>query len=774
MASKIMTLSVKATGALQGLCPVTGGIPIPRGKAPAGSVFSLLDRAGKPVPLQYDVLRSWEDGSAQWLLVDFQAATDGTLTLARAASGAPVVPANPVIARRGPSPSLQTGTVALRTGDLLTLSDRLRIDMSLTDSRSRSCRAVTESAKLETAGPLRASLVVSGAFCTSHDQRVLGFRLRATVYAGLNRIRLEPLLLVDAEQGMMQRIRSLTLHVHPTAPIQSGSIGGRPSWKGSLADDRGVRLFQVDDRQYRLEPGAGTGGKAPGWLEFNDGAGSVALSLRDFWQQWPKGLTLGGSGAAIELLPPFDDGAFSHMEPWYKYQYLFDKNAYRLRTGQMRRWEIWLDLDGGGERLARFAGEPPAVVPDPAIALSAGVWGDVAPAGAPGMKAYDRWAEQLYQGYQRSIGDQRDYGEMNWGDWFGERHVNWGNHEYDTSNVLLTQFARTGDPRYFHTGQAAARHTCEVDTIHFVNDDLKTYFVSNFGNPNYPIRPGMMHEHCVGHVGGFYSLPRIRRLLNSFDVGRGNRRPYLCLDPYNLGHVFTRGMTRLYFLTGDPWLRDTVLAVGDNLARLVLDRQYPYFKNGDHSGRVNGWTMLALAPAYEIKPSRTLLRAMKLLAGDALSEQDPVSGGWLYQMGHGHCFCKTRKHVGEAGFIGCVRMNGLCQYYRLTGDARIPDSLKRYVDFLINDTWDERHSDFRYTSCPASQLVGQAGVTIQTLVHSAAITHDPEHIRILRKAWKAKFARFESELAGGAFRSQGVGKVYSSAMYGSSEAAACA
>jgi hypothetical protein len=71
-------------------------------------------------------------------------------------------------------------------------------------------------------------------------------------------------------------------------------------------------------------------------------------------------------------------------------------------------------------------------------------------------------------------------------------------------------------------------------------------------------------------------------------------------------------------------------------------------------------------------------------------------------------------------------------------------------------------------------LVGQAGVTIQTLVHSAAITHDPEHIRILRKAWKAKFARFESELAGGAFRSQGVGKVYSSAMYGSSEAAACA
>ena len=55
---------------------------------------------------------------------------------------------------------------------------------------------------------------------------------------------------------------------------------------------------------------------------------------------------------------------------------------------------------------------------------------------------------------------------------------------------MLTQFARTGDPKYFYAGHVAGRHTSEVDTIHFVNDDLKNYFESNFGKGDYPVRAG--------------------------------------------------------------------------------------------------------------------------------------------------------------------------------------------------------------------------------------------------------------------------------------------
>ena len=41
---------------------------------------------------------------------------------------------------------------------------------------------------------------------------------------------------------------------------------------------------------------------------------------------------------------------------------------------------------------------------------------------------------------------------------------------------ILTQFARTGDPKYFYVGEQSARHISEVDVVHFVNDGLKEYF----------------------------------------------------------------------------------------------------------------------------------------------------------------------------------------------------------------------------------------------------------------------------------------------------------
>ena len=199
----------------------------------------------------------------------------------------------------------------------------------------------------------------------------------------------------------------------------------------------------------------------------------------------------------------------------------------------------------------------------------------------------------------------------------------------------------------------------EVDVINFVNDDLRVYFEENFGRrSDYPIRPGMVHEHCMGHVSGYYPVDTVRDLYVSFKIGN-SPKPYLCLDPYNLGHIWTQGMVYHYFLTGDPWVRDTVNRIGENLRKLAEDRQYQ-FKGHSHCGRTNGWTMLAIAGAYELDFDERYLAAMKLIADDALSEQDSNCGGWLYTLPWGHCYCKT-KHVGEAGFINSVRQNGLAK-----------------------------------------------------------------------------------------------------------------
>ena len=767
-----LSVSIRDLAGLDGLRPVTGGVPLAEGAAPAGVVFRLSDAQGGPVPLQAEVLGRWGDGSARWVLLDFQAdpPAGGQKTYALSwGDGEALFHPEAVVCEER---TLQTGDASLEPGDdvLLRVADRFDIQLVLTDADGRVCRAVTESVEVETAGPLRSTLALKGTFRSPDGERLFQFRMRAALHAGLSLVSLEPGVVIDAEGGMVQRFRSLELNIRPRGGgleagggpkadgIEKARLGGDPGWEGKAA----ARLWQRDDRSYVLEGGAaaGQGGQAPGWVEFADERGAAAVGMRDFWRQWPKSLEVEADGIGVGLFPRFEEGAYTHMEPWYKYQYLFDGNCYRLRAGQARRWQVWLDLRGDGESLGRLIEAPPVVVADPAQAIATGVWDDIAPAGLDEMAEYDTWAENLFDAYCHSVEAQRDFGELNWGDWFGERKVNWGNHEYDTTNQILVQFARTGEPRYFHWADAAARHSAEVDTVHHVNADLAEYF-AQWERSGYPPRPGMVHQHAVGHVGGFYSVEQVARLFA--EVGNGR---YLCLDPFNLGHIFTQGLVRHYFLTGDPFVRETVEEIGDNLARLVEDREYK-FMGTTHCGRVAGWTLLALAGAYELGFEERYLKAMKTLVDDALADQDPVCGGWLiHPMAADHCICKTARHTGMAGFITAVLINGMSRYYLLSGDERLPEAIARAVTFLDNDTWREEWRDWRYTSCPATGPTHQPGVVVMAHVNAVRIADQDEHLRVLRAAWETKFARLLQAPKPG----PGQGKAYSSIMYGCPEA----
>ncbi len=771
-APRELALTVRDTAGLQGPRNVTGGVPLAAGAAPRDARFALIDEQGKTVPCQTAVLTCWKDGSVRWLLLDFAASPPPndvsrfTLVWDGRADAAPAEP--PADAVTEADGVLRTGAVRLGPADdaVLNIGERLAVRLTLVDDRGRRCQGVVESRIVEARGPVRGTIRLEGAIRDPDQARVMGFRLRASVFAGLSRVFLEPHLLVDSDTGVMHRIRELSLDVADGSPVQRVQLGGAAAPGSTTAAATDVRLFQRDDQTCVFAGVDGAATQAPGWAELTDGAGRVVVAMRDFWQQWPKSIEANSGGLKIGLFPAFAAGDFAHMQPWYKHEYLFEGDCYRLRTGQSRRWQIWLDTAGDGDALVRAANAPLVPAADPTQAIAAGVWGPIAPAGTPETEAYDRWADNLFDnGYVKSIEAQRDYGAMNWGDWWGERGCNWGNHEYDTPKHILVQFARTGDPKYLYVGDTAARHTSEVDVIQFVNEDLKKFFYETVGrNANYPIRPGMVHEHCVGHVGGFDPVERIRELYLSLRIGN-TPKPYLCLDPYNLGHIWTQGMVYDYFLTGDPWMKETVEKIGANLAQLVEDRKFS-FKGGSHSGRVNGWTMLAIAGAYELDFDERYLRAMKLLADDALSEQDPQTGGWRYQLPWGHCNCDV-KHWGEAAFIGAIRLNGLSKYYELTGDPRIPEAVRRGVEHMNRDTWEEQYSGWRYTSCPKSGSGPgrQDGVIVMAVANSVAMTGDAEQLRILRKAWDAKFERLRVAPTS----RPGLGKMYSTIMYGCPE-----
>jgi len=791
---------------VEGVRPVTGGVPIAEGAAPPGAAFALRDGEGKPVPLQSRVLAPWKDGSARWVLLDFQSAPParGEIDYVLSWDGKEPSqePAAAVVCEQGESgPAMRSGelTVSRAEDALVSIAERFDIVLALTDGDGQVCKSRVESAAVDTAGPMRSSLSLVGAFHRPEGDRVFQFRLRVSVYAGLSLLKVEPMILIDPAEGIIRQVRELRLVLRP----RGGSawrvrLGGEPGWEGDAAE--GVRVFQYDDQNYRLEGAESEGGRAPGWGEIEDGSGKVAVALRELWQQWPKSVEASAEGLSIGLFPRFKEGDFAHMEPWYKYQWLFDGETYQLRTGQARGWEVWVEMCGDGEPLSRAVNAPLVPVADPAQAIATGVWDQVAPAGAPGMAEYDALAEEIFESYCRGIEERRDYGAMNWGDWFGERKVNWGNHEYDATEQVLIQFARTGDPKYFYVAQAAGRHSSEVDTIHYVNADLAEYYeamkpriegarrpgmqdhgidnVAGLHSIGYPPRAGMVHEHTIGHVGGFYEIDRVRELYIELGTAAEGRNPYLCLDPFNLGHVWTRGVMHQYFLTGDPFLRERVELVGANLAQLAEDREYQ-FMGHTHCGRIAGWTLQALSGAYESNLDERYLNAMKLVAEDAMDAQDRDWGGWLNEWGMHHFYLPTGKEQsgltlrqGMDAFLTAILLGGLSRYCLLSGDERLPGVIDRALTFISSLRLLESAPE------PGMLQQGEIGATAPGTVVVLVFAHingigiagnDPGHIRHLRKSWPARLERLQKPLDGD---EPAIGKEYSYLTYGCAEAAA--
>jgi len=186
-------ISVKETAGLDLLRPVTGGIPLAEGAAPSGSRFVLLDMNNKPVPCQNEVLARWKDGSVRWVLLDFQVKPQINATdhyrLVWDPKTKEAQPSNPVKTLQGKVTSASSGIVRLSTvpGALLRVSNRFDVKLVLTDRLGKRCEGVVESAKVETNSKLRSTLLLTGSFRTPEKQRVVDFRMRASVYAGLSR-----------------------------------------------------------------------------------------------------------------------------------------------------------------------------------------------------------------------------------------------------------------------------------------------------------------------------------------------------------------------------------------------------------------------------------------------------------------------------------------------------------------------------------------------------------------------------------------------------------
>lgn len=695
-----------------GVYPVTSGVPFPKGVLGADSNLRLLDAAGEEVPLQARTLARWNDGSVKWALLDFQA-RDGSsyaleygrqvrrrtfptaLKVSEETAGVTVVtgPLKVYVSRRrysfpGEIWLDENGDGVFEDGERISASGRpgaFTVE-DLEGNRFSSAAQPVEVA-VEESGPLRAVVRISGAH-HSKDRRLFGYTTRLHFYAGQPYLRAAHTFVNDREAAEFATIRSLALE-WPLA----GTGTGEP-----------VRILQLRDDRYQLERPSGiiTGKRSDGIVRWTDGRRTVTLALRDFWQNYPKEIAVTREGFRLALCPRLQTDVYADASGTvdeHRLYYFFESGGYKLRQGVSKTHDIWLAVTPARETAAA----PPLT---PLRALAPAEWyaaskalGELAPVRPRGILAeYDAAFAASFDAYLANREKNREYGMLNFGDWWGEREINWGNSEYDTQHAFLLQWARTGDWRYFRAAEEMEWHNRDVDTVHHHRDRT---------------RVGGVYLHVVGHTGDYYRESPV--------PGKG-----IVAGRFAVSHTFIEGHLDYYFLTGDRRSLETPTRIADRYDTLET-RNYDFT-----NCRNPGWHLILTMAMYNATGDPFYLNAARIIAERVFERQTP-DGGWRRQLVPGHCQCLPRHH-GNAGFMVGILLTGLRYYYEATGDERAARSIERGARFLVADMWVPEVDGFRYTSCPRTQAGAWSNFLLfDGIVFAHRRTGDPVLGEVLRR-----------------------------------------
>lgn len=691
--------------------PVTSGVPFAQGDLAAPGDVRLLNAHGQEVSAQLETLSRWPDGSVRWLLVDFQANTQADrpseYVIDVAPDRKPTDVAAPIVREEGGELVMDTGAMSLRINkERFALFDRMALDMNgdrkfapeeivtgepmmgngrIVDATGKGFGlAKPDTVVIETNGPLRATVRVEGDFIAQDGAKLFRYRARLSAYANSPLLRLQWTIGNNNIKDVLTSLTGATLRL----PIRQG---GEVS--GCLSDGKAVPVASNDDlwvlQDYdnhfaRSSQGTRTEGERDIGLA-GVACGGVAISamVRDFWQTYPKGIAVKPDGLHLRLLPELPPDQFTAPKdlediPQVALYYCYKKGKYQVKRGLEYTADLLVRLDRAlppaAETAAHFQQMLFACATPAHYCATSAFW-PLDPRRPNEFPEYAKTFDQSFENLEKGRKQIREYGWMNYGDWWGERQWNWGNSEYDLQYVMATHFAQTGNLDLFWRGDQMARHNTSIDVCH------------------YPWREPMReltYEHSVGHVGGFFERgdPRITGV-----AGEMNWAIDGAMDGSG-GHTFAGGNFLYGFLTGDRRYLDVAEKVCWNQATTYTPRW------GIPIERAAGWSLYNAMSAYESTLNPYYLNAAKIYLEKVFELQDPETGGWRLAQDSSECNCGV-KHIGGKAFAAGVLLHGLIMYDRVCPDDQVKRSIVRAADWLLDYSWNEEKGGFRYrTGCP--------------------------------------------------------------------------
>jgi hypothetical protein len=680
--------------------PVTGGVPFPQG-ALASDRDVRLTRNDQEVPAQFKPLGTWPDGSIKWLLVTVMAdVTAGDHAVYHLEFGRQVTRSSdgeglaPMAAEENGGVRIDTGAAVFRVdahGQLVGPGGPLVTELVDGDGRRFTSALADARLTIEENGPVRTVVKTEGELTGEDGAKSFRIEQRFEAWRGQSLVRVHHTFvntlpdevsrttLQTSQSRQFADVKRLSL----IAPISSSA------WRAPLVDgapltlESGEHVWQRLDAEFVASDGRPAAGRIVGGLISEDE--DAAVSVRDFWQNYPKGFRVTAEGVCVDLCPAFEAGlydAFAFEKEGHQLFYYLRDGTYTIKRGMAKTHELLLDFGPGADVRTKLFQRPLLLTADPDWYCGSLAFYHVAPRDEQRFPVYEQAIDRNLAAYVARRERQRDYGMLNYGDWYGERGANWGNVEYDTQHAFFLEYIRSGNPDAFFLGEAAEIHHRDIDTVHW--------------SPNAGER-GMVYIHQMGHVGGYYD----ETVPGTLGIPRAGG---------DIGHAWTEGHFEHYFLTGDPRSLETGTAVADYFTHRELSRPYDWT-----SARVPGWHLIMLASALAATNDPYYLNAARIVMDRVLETQDIEPrelpeyqkqpgrthqwGGWTRMMVPGHCHCEPR-HRGNAGFMVTILLAGMTYYHDVTQDPAVKQAIILGARYLVDEFYSTETHGFRYTSCP--------------------------------------------------------------------------
>lgn len=707
------------------------GVPCPE-----GAIFDLkhliLSAEGQLQPHHATQLASWADGSAKWILLDFQSSikskakkqlqllcnkgsNEHTLHKSQAMqivlsdtddaylvdTGAARFLLNKYNANIFDQVSIGSNGILSETPGCIQLTDK---------SGSLTTTTVTATCSSDPANTLRKKIIIDGFFQNSSGQNLVDFNLKLTFYAGLATVKCEFTLLnpqaAEHPDGLWDlgdkgsfffKGLSIKIQLAKTEKPYCPSIritpdnDWLPATKESLMieqDSSGGENWQSQNhvnfkgelpqsykgfRYFEQDAQQASGTRATPVVHLASDKGGITAHIIDFWQNFPKAMQLEQSTLSLNLFPQRAS------------------ELYELQGGERKNHLFYLDFSNNKAALDSYINDI-----SPRIPLQHYAEINVIP-WFPKLNEDSIIQKLIHRGIQgeHNFFDKREtideFGWRNYGEIFADHEgleykgeaplISHYNNQYDPLYGFIKQYLLTGDQQWHALLSSLAQHIVDIDIYHTEKDR------DEYNNG--------LFWHTHHYLSAFTCTHRTfsRHHEADFIYGETGGGP-------GAEHCYTTGLSYYYFITGDETYKDAALKLTHWISRVLegsgtlIERifqfkrkELPILKQLISGGTIQkyrypftrgtGNYITALIDAYNLTGQRHYLLSVESIIHQSIHPLDDIS-------------LRNMSDI-EASWSYLIHLQSVCKYLDLKISLQeidqsclyAKDSLLHYIDWML-------------------------------------------------------------------------------------------